>query len=692
MIGGYAQYLCRVFLLAGLAVGLPGALCADPFSLTGSWNYQESGGDVEDTWQFNQSYSLAGAKSLAASSDLSASFRYTKSSRRAGEDSEVMSPSATLGVRNDLFSLNFSGTQTQRQTGSGPELTSQSWDVTGFSLLEDLPRLRLNYGQSFSRDDENPRRQDTESDYFSASLDYTWTVFDFYYDYRIDSSTNNLATSTTESERHFGKIEYSDSFFRGKVGVNLSQQYQTSDSETDSEAATGETVFIPINLAQTLVGQDDTPLTSVLTANAALNDGDRFTPTGVEIAQPAIDDQNLGMQTDFQPVNQMRVYLDRDISPAVQGLLSWALYTSENNLDWDLVSGAPPVRYEQEDNRTVVVVDVPGPALLERYLKLVVSPGGLAPEPVYVTELAAGNAVLATGNQVIASSNYTSYQTRGGITYAPLDAWSFAYNLSYDKNEPDPGLASTRLNQALSARYAPTADFSLAASVSENRDETESREERLNRSYSLSAQQQLWETMNLSASYSHSEGYEDSVRTSESDSLNGFLNAQLFPDLSASLNLNWSQSENPREDTQSESYGWRLHTTARLTARLDANAYYDYTNSTRDAQEADDDATTRYGLSLNFRPSDILSFYGSLNRNPDEKETAFSGSASWRMTPKLQASVNTSQELEQGDSESYSASLSWLVSSHFSARSSAGYQVADGSEAWSWRVNLNATF
>lgn len=693
MIGsGGKRYWGGFFLLLLLTGGLPAVGQADPFNLTGSWNYQESGGDVEDSWQFNQSYSLTGAKSLSASSDLSASYRYTKSSRQAGEDSVVMSPSATLGVRNDLFSVNFNGTQTQRETGSGPELTSRSWDVTGYSLLEKWPRLRLNYGQSSSFDDQNPRQQDTESDYFSASLDYSWSAFDLFYDYRTDTSTDNRQASTTDSERHFAKIEYSDSFYRGRVGVNFSQQYQTSDSQTDSRVATGGTLFIPASLSQTLAAQDDTPLTGTLPPNAALNDGDRVTPSTVEIAQATID-QNLGMQTDFQPVNQLRVYLDREISAAIQGLLGWSLYSSVDNLDWTLVSNAPPVSYQLENGQTVVVVDVPGPDLLERYVKLVVSSTGLSPEPVFVTELAAGRAVIATGSQVVASSRFVSYQTRAGISYAPGAAWSFGYNLSYDNNLPDPGLESTRTNQVLSAHYAPTVDFSASASISENRDKTESREERLSRSFSLSAQQQLWDTMNMSMGYSHSQSYEDSVLNSETDSLNGYVNAQLFPDLSTSLNLNWSQSENPEEGTKSQSYGWRLNSTARLTPRIDGSAFYDYSTSNRHGEQADDgEDATRYGMSLNFRASDILSFYGSLNRNPDEGETAFSGSASWRMTPKLQASVNTSRDLEKGDAESYSANLSWLVSSHFSLRTSTSYQVADSSEAWSWRVNLNATF
>jgi hypothetical protein len=310
-----------------------------------------------------------------------------------------------------------------------------------------------------------------------------------------------------------------------------------------------------------------------------------------------------------------------------------------------------------------------------------------------VSELAAGNDVAAIGNQVIASSSLVGYQTRIGMTYRPVDIWSFAYNMTWSKNEPDPGLEGTQLNHGLSASYAPVVGFSVSASISENRDEVESREDRRNRTYSLAAQKEFWETMNLSMGYSHYESYEDATRNRESDSLNGYLNAQLFPDLTASMNLHWSRSKDFQEGEKSESYGLRLDSTAQLTPRLNATAYYGFDVSKNDNEAANGASdSSHYGLTLNFRPSDILLFYAGIKRDVEQKATEFNGSASWRVTPKIQTSFNTAQDLEQGNSESYSASVTWLLSSHLSLRGSGSYFMADGEDVWSWRLNMNATF
>lgn len=692
MLSGVFRYL-RCLLLLGACLGFSAALAwTAPFSLTGSLDYAETGGDVEETWQFNQTYSLLANKELTASSNLSANFRYTKNRRSEGSDIVLMSPSATLTLRNDLFSMSLSGTQTERETSDRSDLTSRSWEITGFSLSERFPQLRLSYGQTTNGDDQNPHQVDSETDYFNSSVNYSWRMFELFYDFRVDTDEDHVDSSKSESVKHFAKVEYSDSFFNGKIGVNLAQQYSNTDSEIASQVGSGGTLFIPVGLSQTLVAQDDTPLTGGLATNGALSDGDTSTATTVEIAQ-ALVDQNLGMQTDFQPVNQLRVYLDREIALGIQSQLSWSIYVSTDNIDWTLVSNTPVVSYDLEDSLTVVAVDVPGSDILERYVKLVVSSTGLSAEPVYVAELEAGSIFSTAGDNVSTSTNFVSYQTRANVTYTPNSSWAFAYNMTRVKNEPDPGLESTQLNQVVSASYTPTGDFSAAASISENRDETETREENLSRTYSLSLQKHLIETMRLSIGYTHTDGYMDSTRKSGTDAVNGFITAQLFPDLSANLNINWSKSENLQNDTDSENYGFRLNGTARLTPRVDMSAYYDYrANSIDGVTEDTEEDDTQYGTSVNFRTSDILRFYASLTRNEDTKRTFASGAASWRLTPKIQVNFSHSRDLEEGESEKYATNLSWQLSSHFSLRGTANYMVLDDGDTWSWRVNMNAIF
>ncbi len=694
MVPGVLRHIFKVLLLVVIFGGIPGLLHADPFSLTANWKYSENGGEaLVNSSRFNQNYSLSVVKSLSSLSDLTAALRYTKTERSDDSDSEILSPSATLSVRNDLFALNLGATQTQRKTVGDPELTNRTWDATCFSQLEDFPLLRINFGQSFNFDDQNPREQDRKLLYYSASIEHSWPVLELFYDYRHDENTDNVVTSKTLSDRHFAKIEYSDDYVQGKVGVNISQQYSDSRTQSTIQVGTGGEVFIPISVSQTLSAQDDTPLSGPLFPNAALNDGDRITATTVEIAQATIA-QNLGMQTDFQSVNQFRVYLDRDVSLAIQGLLTWSLYSSVDNLNWDLISLAIPVSYEQENGLPVVVVDAPTLPLIDRYIKLVVHSTGLSPEPVFVTELVAGNLRIATNDQVVTSAKFVDYQTRANLTYALNPSWALAYNLTWIKREPENGLDNSQLVQGVNASYMPNPGFSASASITEHSDQIKSLEERRNRTYSLSAQKQLWRTSNVSMAYTHAESYEGATQQSEVDTVSGFFNAQLFPDLSASLNLAWSQSYNPQTGSSYEVYGWRLNSIAQLTRRISANAFYDYTFSEGGAADVniEDYISNRYGVNCNIRTSDILFFYLSLNRDKQEELTTFRGSVSWQVTPKIQTNFSTSQDLEEGALKSYSTTVSWLISSHLTLRSAAAYRMGDGEDVWAWNLNMNATF
>lgn len=271
---------------------------------------------------------------------------------------------------------------------------------------------------------------------------------------------------------------------------------------------------------------------------------------------------------------------------------------------------------------------------------------------------------------------------------------SLAYNLTQITNQPDQGLKSTRLNQSVSANYTPSPDITVYAAIAENRGETETLAENFNRSFSLSANKQLLKSTNLSLGYTHSESYEDSSQTSEVDSVRSFLNAQIFPDLSSSFSLSWSRSRNPEFDTSSDAYGLYLNSTARLTPRVDASAFYNYSNNKSVRSELDDlsYASNRYGANCNLRPSEILSFYLSLFRDQEQQQSSFNGSASLQVSPKIQTSISTTQLLEGGELKIYNGTLSWVVSHHLSMRSSYGYRTAEGDDSWVWQLSMNATF
>ena len=62
-------------------------LLAGPVGFTGSWRYFESGGDVEDTYSFIESYNLDFGKDLSDGMHFSSAVRYNDIQRDEGNDS-----------------------------------------------------------------------------------------------------------------------------------------------------------------------------------------------------------------------------------------------------------------------------------------------------------------------------------------------------------------------------------------------------------------------------------------------------------------------------------------------------------------------------------------------------------------------------------------------------------------------------
>lgn len=91
------------------------------------------------------------------------------------------------------------------------------------------------------------------------SLDYDWSAFELYYDYRHDEYKDNVVSSDTTADRHFAKLAYSESFYQGQVAVNVDQQYSITSTGTQVSVASGERVFVPIPLNRTLSALDDSP-------------------------------------------------------------------------------------------------------------------------------------------------------------------------------------------------------------------------------------------------------------------------------------------------------------------------------------------------------------------------------------------------------------------------------------------------
>ncbi len=679
---------CWLCLLLALAIPVQ---AGDPLGFTGNWTYRETGGDIESTSQFSHSYTLNYNKQLSQFMTLSGSLRYNENLPSEGVDTDSINPSIALDTRNDLFFLGLSASQNRVNREGSPSTTDNSWGGTFFTLKEDWPALRAFFNQGHNYDDGSPRQVDTESIDFGGSIEHEWSDFAMLYDFRSATTDDQLDGSSTENIEHLAQLEYSRSFFAETLTVFASQQYRDNETVTETPNTGGGDFLLPVSISFAFSGGDDTPANGTLAGNGALNDNDEITSAGIDIVGSQLS-QNIAVQVDFQPVDRLQILLDRELSLALQGLLSWRVYTSDDGNSWTQVANIPAT-YRLDNFRTVVVLDLLNTAN-SRFVKAVSDISIVSVDPVFVTEIEAGEISTSAAPRVSIRRTSISHQSEIGLTYRPNERWQVSYNFRRVDNEQNRGPDSEQLNQSISASYFPTERLSFTLSLSDSIDKIEDAEDRNTRSYAASMNTALLRTLDFSLGYTRTESDDGAARQTTSDSVNAIFNAIIYPDLTASLLNSWSRTEN-QSGGETTTMGVTLNTNARLSPKLDVNLNASYVENSTDGpvDEADiSDASTRYGVSVNYRPSDVLQLGGSFNRDEETNQNTLAGNATLLASRKLQAIFGLAYEFGDEESEQYNSTLSWLITRHLSWQTTGSFISSEGGDSWALSSTVNANY
>ncbi|BCA79346.1 hypothetical protein AOP6_1133 [Desulfuromonas sp. AOP6] len=676
--------------------GQPLLFAASPLGLAGNWQYADQGGDLDTPWSFNEYYNLDFSKDLTDAMNFAGTARYNNNRREGGERHSLLTPTVSLDVRNDLFSLNLSAVETWQESSSRSDRVNQSWDANLFTQSQKWPRMRLNYGQTRAYDEQQPRELDQESSYVGVRFDYDWSGLRFLYDYRLNSSEDMTTATTADTSRHFGQIQRSRSLFDGRLTLSGAYQVSYDKSDRETRVGIGGEVFIPINrlTLEAYSGADDTPVLGTLPLNDQLIDGNVIDPAGVEILQSGLT-QNVALQMSFQPFNRLRIYLDREITLTAQALLAWSFYTSDNGLDWVPLGLGTVLEYDLENGRSVVIVDIPSGNIEVRYFKAVSERMAVTAETANITELEVGEARVSTAPVEQFDNRFIDRKANFSMAYQPSGQWRFNYNLRHSDRELDPGRDSTELNQSLTANYVLNRYFSTLVGVNQTDRRNEAENKRVGRSYSVSMTSSPLDSLDASAGYTHTDNYLGSVKENLQDSLNGYISAVIFPDLTTRISVNWDRNRNELTSTGTTTTIWRFDSTARLSPRLTADFTYNRTSTQYDgdlSSRSENRDTSVLGGKLNYRPSDILLLLSQVDYEENSGDITAVGSATWRATPKIQTTGNVVLGWEDRQYKAYDLQVLWSLSSSISLRALYGYLIDEGSNSWNTVASLNLTF
>lgn len=681
------------FMFCLLAVVLCGAwfssdtYAGDPLGFSSSWNYRESGGEDEGSRQFTDNYNLTYSKELSAAMTFAGSVRYNKSRPSSGNDSYSLNPNLSFDLRNDLFSLNLNASQSESGQKGAATRTTDSWGLNLNSQIEDWPSLRLYFNQSTSTDDSNPAQVDNDSNTVGVSIEHSFELIDLLYDVRAAKSSDNINSSDSETFDQTAQISYAQSFFAGRVSVSASQQFQITENSSTQVVGTGNLFYPELNILGRFYEEGGVPTTAPLGTVSF---------QGVDIFSTS-DDQNMSIRVDSQPVKRLQVWFDRELTNAqlldMAGGSAWTVYRSNNSLgtSWTQIAGvvrSDAVVFDPLDNtdKTVVTLLLPAVESVD-YIRVVADT--LTDAPGLIEDIIPQEERIAASDVVSLSRETKNMQTQFSTSVRVTDKWSVSYSLRRAQDQQDSG-DSVQFNHSLSSSYTLNEKVSFSASVSENTDEADNSAGRQSRSFSLAMSAQPLSTLNVSLGYTRSESESDDGQNTVSNSISSSLNATIYPDLTASMTGNLSKSENIAEGTESSSFGLTLNTTAYFTPKVDMNTNLSYTES--DSSGGETTQATSYGMTLGYRPSDMLLLNFSYDGDVEEGSSSFSGNSSWLWSKKLQSQFGLSYDFGEEASQQYNALLSWLINRSLSFQTSGNYQMAEDSNSWNSNASLNMIF
>lgn len=683
-------------MLTGIGVLLflaaPRFAAADPISWNANWNYSRSGGEEQDVrWDMGESYAASINRDISRAMNMGASVRYSQ--RRDSEDrwQSNLNPSLSLGLRNDLFSIQLGGTESRRKRRGSDEAVSRTLSSSfNTAMAETWPQLRLNYSRSENFDQASPPRQDSWSESYNGSINYGWGGLEAFYSGRYSRGADKINASENDSTSHMAKLEGSYSFWEQLLQWSFSGQYNENENTSIVRALSGTTVFISQFVTEQYSGFDENPIYSELALNIALGDGNED-GAAQNWSDTVDEDLSIAARLNRQDLDQIEMVFMGDPDLLFRQQLQATLYVSANNRDWTKSNIVLQQRWEEDPvfERWNLILDL-ATTLNAPYVKVVFKEPAGVWDPVQISECYWNREVVATGDDISTTTTFERYEYQTNVGVRPLQNWYLNASYAYDLSSPGQGAETQDLQQSYGIQWQPGVSLSFQARYSENETRMEDLENETGRNWSLSSQWDPLNTLAAALSFNRSDNFIDGELQTRTYTASSNLAAQLLPDWSASLNASWSDSKDMINDTQVTSTSWSFDTTAQLRPGVLLNMYLNLGATTTEQIRGDEDTDSfDCGMSLNYRPSDVLQNNTSISYERNEDSVSFANNVSIRLSSELQSNLSVSYTFEDDVTQNYNVSLIWLTTRRLSLRQSVQYSKVDTSQ---WRYFANCSY
>ena len=373
---------------------------------------------------------------------------------------------------------------------------------------------------------------------------------------------------------------------------------------------------------------------------------------------------NLAIQVDSQQVDTIYVYTATDLTDDAN-LFQWEVYYSDNGTMWFLSPPSPAPTYNNTFNRFELDIT----QLNSRYIMLVEKDIPTSAD-FDITRVEAFTRVAGiVGDEFtsrIETKNYLADSTLGWRIFPDL---KFTYNLILEDGETAAGDDIDRTYNSGSLLWTPSLMFSSTLTASESRKQTGDEDEDKTRFYSAGFSSQLLPTLDVNVNVTKNDSYEDDKKTDTGYNYNFYMTAILFPDLSSNLDVVYITNRDEETNQLSQDFNSTLKFTARITPGLTIDLTENYTTS-----HAETETWTAFSMaSVNWRPSDILSFQViGVQRWEKDDSIPFLYYADVTIAPTYKTQLNLSYNHGE-TSDDYAANFTWTINKIFSVNAFTTY-------------------
>ncbi len=633
--------------------------------------------DGEDRGTLRQEYTANWSRSLTPYVTVRSSVRYYRFARDQDQAlstwRQEFQPTAELVWKHPYFL--FSSSAQRRRSEASVSRNDRTTDNLLFAFSTGgvrYPYLSLHYDWQHIFDTDAIHDRDTRDRRLQANVDYSRPNETIAYSL-AHRFTENVITGLQSTETsHFVRLGAIRSAFSDRR-LRLSGNYTYSRSARTDESLSSDTILEIIPVAAGLFAEDASPEFGTLDEVLGLTDGNTGgrTQPGIDIGGGLVD-RNLGADLGFTRfVSALYMYTE-EASGTQPG---WSVYASDDNLAWQLWTGNPGAQFNAGLNRYEITFD----AIETRYVK-VVNRGVNEVAEAYVTELQALHELRMTEDETLVQN---AHLADFKASYHASPRLSGTLSLSY-QHQPAQRTVGSRNNfdYVLGARYRQTEMIShhMRWEQAFQRFGVGTEDLRQNSAVYTLLLEPL-QPLNATLSLDSRHGFEDGVKTQETNSALAQVGGAPIRGLNVSLDASRSRRHQYDRDTRHDARTFGASVDASVSRALDAILSYSY-QLTRSRPERVSRTRNRYGMGFSYRLTRNIFARGTINIVDDVKDNMSQNYLlSWNMLPKLKLSARAILQ-ESGDYGHQSKSYGVNATYDTSARSSLylRYHVNDLSE------------